>query len=82
MGFSETARSPLLGRAHAIAKHVGTGGNGPRRRYADGGSPTTSRNTRLKVPRLLNPTSMQMSVTLRLPERNRNIARSTRRRCR
>ena len=68
--------------AHAIAKHDGTGGSGPRRRYADGGSPTMSRNTRLNVPSDENPTSMQMSVTDRSVDRSRNIARSTRRRCR
>jgi hypothetical protein len=37
---------------------------------------------RLNVPRLLNPTSRQMSVTLRFVARSRYIARSTRRRCR
>src|SRR4051794_20120047 len=41
-----------------------------------------SRKTRLNVPRLLNPTSMQMSVTLLSLERSSHIARSTRRRCR
>ncbi len=35
------------------------------RRYADGVSPTISRKVRLNVPRLVKPTSRQMSVTLR-----------------
>jgi hypothetical protein len=39
-------------------------------------------NVRLKVPRLVNPTSKQMSVTRKSVVRRRNIARSTRRRCR
>ena len=37
---------------------------------------------RLKVPKLVKPTSRQMSVTLRSVSRRRNIERSTRRRCR
>jgi hypothetical protein len=41
-----------------------------------------SRNTRLKVPRLEKPTSIQTSVTDRSDVRSKNIARSTRRRCR
>ena len=41
-----------------------------------------SRKTRLKVPSDENPTSMQMSVTLRSVVRSSHIARSTRRRCR
>jgi hypothetical protein len=51
-------------------------------RYAVGVSPTISRNVRLKVPRLVNPTSRQTSVTLRSVSRSRNIERSTRRRWR
>ena len=47
---SPGASPKLLGRSQAIAKQDGTGGSGPRRRYAEGGSPTMSRNTRLKVP--------------------------------
>src|SRR3712207_5021834 len=81
-GHTPGASPELLGLAQAIAKHVGTGGSGPRRRYTDGGSPATSRNTRLNVPRLLKPTAMHTSVTLRSVVRSRNIARSTRRRCR
>jgi len=72
----------LLGRVHAFTKHDGTAGNGPRVRNSDGVSPTMSRNVRLNVPRLENPTSMQMSVTVRSLLRSRYIARSTRRRCR
>jgi len=41
-----------------------------------------SANRRLKVPRLLNPTTMQISVTVRLTERSSSHARSTRRRVR
>src|SRR3954466_3762470 len=41
-----------------------------------------SRKTRLKVPRLEKPTSMQMSVTDRSVDRGSYNARSTRRRCR
>jgi len=63
-------------------KHVGTAGMRPRWRKAVGDSPTIAWNVRLKVPRLLKPTSKQMSVTLRSVDRRRNIARSTRRRCR
>ena len=51
-------------------------------RYCVGDSPTISLNVRLKVPRLLKPTSRQMSVTLRSVSRRRNIERSTRRRWR
>jgi hypothetical protein len=47
-----------------------------------GGSPTISRKVRLNVPRLENPTSKQISVTLRSVSRKRNIDRSTRRRWR
>jgi hypothetical protein len=77
------AASPkLLGRIQAITKQVGTGSEGARRRWSEGDSPTISRNVRLKVPRLAKPTSKQISVTLRLVSRRRDIARSTRRRCR
>jgi hypothetical protein len=76
------ASPKLLGRIQLIAKHVGTAWIGPRLRYSDGGSPTISRNVRLNVPRLVKPTSRQISVTLRFEPRSRNIARSTRRRWR
>ena len=46
-------------------KHVGTATTPAPRRYADGDSPTMSRNVRLNVPRLVKPTARQMSVTLR-----------------
>ena len=83
MAADRTAAYPkLLGLSHAIAKHVGTAITPVRFRYADGDSPTTSRNVLLNVPRLVNPTSKQISVTDRWVSRNRNIARSTRRRCR
>ena len=39
-------------------------------------------NVRVNVPRLLKPTSRQMSVTVRAVSRSRNMERSTRRRCR
>jgi hypothetical protein len=65
-----------------MVKHVGAGRMEAPARYDDGDSPTISRNVRLNVPRLLNPTSRQICVTLRSDSRNRNIARSTRRRCR
>jgi hypothetical protein len=51
-------------------------------RYASGDWPTISRKVRLNVPRLVKPTSRQMSVTLRSLSRRRNIERSTRRRWR
>jgi hypothetical protein len=41
-----------------------------------------SRNVRVNVPWLVKPTARQMSVTLMGVVRSRNIARSTRRRCR
>ena len=41
-----------------------------------------SANLRLNVPRLLNPTTMQISVTVRFTERSNSHARSTRRRVR
>ena len=53
-----------------------------RQRYVVGGSPTISVNVRLNVPRLVKPTSKQISVTLRSVSRSKNIARSTRRRWR
>jgi hypothetical protein len=65
-----------------MVKHVGAGRVDAPARYSDGDSPTISRNVRLNVPTLLNPTSKQIFVTLRSDSRNRNIARSTRRRCR
>ncbi len=63
-------------------KHPSAGGSGPRRRYTVGDSPTISRNVRLNVPRLPNPTAKHTSVTLLSVLRSRNIARSTRRRWR
>ena len=53
-----------------------------RRRYADGDSPTMSWNVRLNDPRLVKPTSRQISVTGRSVSRSSAIARSSRRRCR
>ena len=44
--------------------------------------PTMSRKVRLNVPRLVKPTSRQMSVIVRSVSRSMNMARSTRRRCR
>jgi hypothetical protein len=41
-----------------------------------------ARKVRLNVPRLVNPTSRQIAVTLRSVSRKRNIERSTRRRWR
>src|SRR6202171_4660231 len=83
--FSESALYPA-GRVHAIAQQAGTRKAAPsalkRARYADGGSPTIAREVRLNVPRLLNPTSKQISVTGRSVSRSNSIARSTRRRCR
>ena len=52
-----------LGRIHTMAKHVGTGMDADSFRYVLGERPTISRNVRLKVPGLPNPTSKQMSVT-------------------
>jgi hypothetical protein len=72
----------IRGRVAAIWTQLGATIGPCPRRYADGVSPTISRNIRLKVPRLVKPTSRQMSVTLRSVSRNRNIERSTRRRCR
>lgn len=65
-----------------MAKQFGTGAGTIRLRYADGDSPTIALNVLLNVPRLVNPTSMQTSVTLRSVFRSSAIARSTRRRCR
>jgi hypothetical protein len=74
------ASPKLLGRVHAIVKHVGARWISARSRYAVGDSPTMPLNVRLNVPRLVKPTSRQISVTLRSVSRKRNIARSTRRR--
>ena len=61
-----TLASPkLLGLIQDIEKQVGTANTSLRLRYSVGVSPTMSLNVRLKVPRLPNPTSRQMSVTLR-----------------
>lgn len=51
-------------------------------RYADGDWPTRRRNSALNEPRLANPTTKQISVTLRFAVRSRVFARSTRRRVR
>jgi hypothetical protein len=51
-------------------------------RYSVGVMPTMCRKVRLKVPRLVKPTSRHTSVTLRSVSRSRNIERSTRRRWR
>ena len=85
-GFSKTARShrhpgrePRTHGQHldAVRRHERPVPGGSRT-----ASPTISLNVRLKVPRLVNPTSKQTSVTLRSVSRSRNIERSTRRRCR
>lgn len=83
-GFSKTARSVATptGRVTAIWKQLGATIGSWLSRYCDGVSPTMSRNVRLKVPRLVNPTVKHTSVTLCSVSRSRNIDRSTRRRCR
>src|SRR5690606_24677675 len=82
-GWSGDASPKLLGRAHAIAKQVGTAASGSKRaRNWVGLTPVMSLKVRLKVPRLLIPTSKQTSVTLTSVSRRRYIARSTLRRCR
>ena len=53
-----------------------------RSRYWVGDSPTSAENRVENDPRLLNPTAMQISVTVRLAERSRSWARSIRRRVR
>ena len=62
------------------------GGGPPRaadaRWNALGDMPTSSENRELNEPKLENPTSMHTSVTVRLAERSRSFARSTRRRVR
>ena len=69
-----------------MRKHPGIGGGPPRsaevRWKALGNMPTSSENRELNEPRLENPTSMQTSVTVRLAERKRSLARSSRRRVR
>ena len=66
-----------------MTKHPGIGGVPPRaadaRWQALGDMPTNSEKRELNDPRLVNPTTMQTSVTVRLAERNRSLARSTRR---
>lgn len=47
-----------------------------------GVSPTNARNREENDPTLANPTSMQISVTVRFAARNRSHARSIRRRVR
>jgi hypothetical protein len=52
----------------------------PQRRWKSRGlSPTISRNLALNDPRLLNPTDVHTSVTVRLVARSRSWARSIRR---
>ena len=84
--FSETDASTgcvkVLGRVHAIMKQPGTAGRAAPREYSDGDSPTTDENSRLNVPRLVNPTDRHTSVTSTSVVRSRNIARSMRRRWR
>jgi hypothetical protein len=74
------------GRPQSIRKHPGIGGGPPRsadaRWNALGDMPTISEKRELNDPKLENPTSMQTSVTDRLAERRRSLARSTRRRLR
>ena len=72
----------LLGRIVAMMKQVVPRIGSLVARYSVGVTPTMSRNVRLNVPRLANPTSKQTSVMLRSVSRSRNIERSTRRRCR
>src|SRR5687767_12481621 len=76
------ASPKLLGLVHLATKHVGAGRMTARSRYSLGDTPMISRNVRLKVPRLVNPTSRQMSVTLRFVSRRKKSDRSTLRRCR
>jgi len=49
---------------------------------ARGDIPTNSEKRELNDPRLEKPTNMHTSVTVRLEERNRSLARSTRLRVR
>src|ERR1700737_2309269 len=80
---STTRASPkLLGRDKLIEKQVGATNTTRCARNTEGDRPTIARNVRLNVPRLVKPTAMQISVTGRSVTRRRNIARSTRRRCR
>ncbi len=69
-----------------MTKHPGIGGAPPRaadaRWKALGDMPTSSENRELNDPRLVKPTTMQTSVTVRLADRSRSLARSTRRRVR
>jgi hypothetical protein len=64
-----------------MRKHPGMGGGPPRAAEACwkalGDIPTISEKRELNDPRLENPTSMQTSVTVRLAERSRSLARST-----
>jgi hypothetical protein len=63
-------------------KHVGTALMTALSRYSLGVTPTISLNVLLNVPRLVKPTSRQISVMLRAVSHSMNIERSTRRRCR
>src|SRR5690606_7042457 len=73
------------GLVHAFTKHVGTDPSpscsGPSR-YSLGEQPTISRNVRLNVAKLVQPTSTHTCETDRSVRRSRSIARSMRRRCR
>src|ERR1700756_3009254 len=73
--FFEAASPKLLGLIHDIVKHVGAHTGPAVARYSVGFTPTMSRNVRLKLPRLANPTSRHTSVMLRSVSRSRNIAR-------
>src|SRR5438874_8385997 len=82
-GSQRPGASPkLLGLSQAMAKQLGTGIGFEWVLKLVGDSPTISLKVRLKVPRLEKPTSRQISVTSRLVWASRNIALSTRRRCR
>ncbi len=69
-----------------MRKQPGMGGGPPLAtascRYAVGGQPTNSVKRALNDPRLEKPTMWQISVTVRLAERSRSLARSMRRRVR
>ena len=73
--------SPRAGTSPVHEKTPGIGGGPPRAVEvcwkALGDMPTISEKRELNEPRLENPTSMQTSVTVRLAERSRSLARST-----
>jgi hypothetical protein len=69
------------GRVYISVKQRGIGGGRParqRRAYSIGGSPTKSLNAELNDPRLRNPTSRLIAVTIRSVSRSSSIARSIR----